>query len=84
MDTDLGIMIDGFRALAWLDEHSQAVGLAGGSCRECSAYAAALLHSYSPDKDWSPARILHLRCATAQAMQRQVDAAVEVIDRVCP
>jgi hypothetical protein len=77
MDHDLGAMIDGFRALVWLDEHSDTVGL-GGSCRPCSLYVAALL------RGGDPAEQLHLRCKVAQMQQRQVDAAIAVIKRVCP
>lgn len=77
MDGDLGVMVDGFQALTWLMEHAEQVGV-GGSCRECSAFAAALLHGYPPAQ-WQ-----HLRCATAQAMQQQVDAAAETMRRICP
>ena len=76
-DTDLGVMIDGFRGLIWLDGHSDEVGL-GGSCRECSAYVVALL------RNADPVEALRLRCAAAQAVQRQVNAAIEVINRRYP
>lgn len=72
IETDLGIMIDGFRALVWLQQHGEEVGL-GGSCRECSRFAAALLRGRSPQEAGD------LRCGTSEAMQRQVDDAIEII-----
>ena len=77
MDRDLGVMIDGFQALVWLQEHAEEVGL-GGTCRPCSLFVAALFRGTEPGK------VLHLRCQVAQMQQRQVDAAIEVIKRRCP
>lgn len=66
---DLGIMIDGFRALMWLQQHGNEVA----RCRECSRFAAALLRGQGPEQS------THLCCGVAQAMQVQVDDAIEVI-----
>jgi hypothetical protein len=78
MDHDLGVMIDGFRALIWLQQHGEEMGDGTGWCRECAQFAAALLRGSQPRE------VGGLRCLTSQSMQRQVDAATEVIDRVCP
>lgn len=72
VEIDLGIMIDGFRALVWFQQHGEEVGQ-GGSCRECSRFAVALLRGRSPEE------AAGLRCGTSQAMQRQVDDAFEII-----
>ncbi len=75
MSRDLDVMVDGFRALVWLDEHSDQIGL-GGTCRPCSRFTAALLHGAPPKL------VVTLRCETAQAMQQQVDAAIEIVQRL--
>ncbi len=78
MEHDLGVMIDGFRALVWLQQHGEEMGDGTGWCRDCARFAAELLRGTRPQDAG------HLRCATSQSMQRQVDAAAEVINRVCP
>ncbi len=80
MGDDLNVMIDGFQALAWLDEHSYEVGMGGtdGTCRPCSRFAAELFRGKEPRS------VLGLRCEPAQDRQRQVDAAIAVIKRERP
>lgn len=78
MDHDLGAMIDGFRALIWLQRHGEEMGDGTGWCGECRRFAAALLRGAKPQD------VVELRCLTSKLMQRQVDAAVEVMNRVCP
>jgi hypothetical protein len=77
---DLEVMVRGWFALAELDSHSTSAGIPfvphGGApeawCQDCSRFASALLRRVAP------ADALHLRCAQAQAWQRQVDVATEV------
>lgn len=78
MDPDLGAMIDGFRALVWLQQHGEEMGDGTGWCQDCARFAAALLRGEKAQE------VTELRCMTSKLMQRQVDAAVAVIDRVCP
>lgn len=77
MADDLTTMIDGFQAMAWLEQHSWDIGM-DGTCRSCSLFAGQLF------KGRSPAEALPLRCAQAQAMQARVDAAIGVIRRHRP
>lgn len=78
MDHDLGVMIDGFRALIWVQQHAEQMQDGTGWCRECGEFAMAILRGV-PAQD-----ALELRCGTVRAMQRQITAAGEVADRVCP
>lgn len=72
VEVDLGILIDGFRGLVWLQQHGEEIGM-GGQCQPCNRFAAALLRGRPATE------VMEMRCPASLAMQAQVDDAIEVI-----